>query len=48
MGKEINKIIKQFDQCLKGKDKGHHTPNFRGNEKKYLNECRKHFCFLCG
>ena len=39
MGKEINKIIKQFDQCLKGKDKGHHTPNFRGNEKKYLNEC---------
>lgn len=39
MNKKPEKIVELFQQCLKGKDKGHHTPNFRGNEKKYLNEC---------
>ena len=34
-----NKIVKLFIQCLKNKDKSHHSPNFKGNEKKYLNKC---------
>ena len=39
MKKVSQKIIKSLIECLKNKDKSHHAPNFRGNEKKYLNKC---------
>ncbi len=39
MNKASQKIIKSLIECLRNKDKSHHAPNFKGNEKKYLNRC---------
>lgn len=39
MSRSSLKIINSIVNCLKNKDKGHHTPIFKGNEKKYLKKC---------
>ena len=39
MKKISDQIINSIQKCLVNKDKGHHTPNFKGNEKKYLSRC---------
>jgi perosamine synthetase len=39
MKNNSNGIVNILIACLKNKDKSHHSPNFIGNEKKYLNKC---------
>ncbi len=41
MKNNLRKTVKLFIKCLKDKDHSHHSPNFKGNEAKYLNKCIK-------